>query len=37
MYQTEELEEKLNEADYQKQLLSLRLDTQLKVAQEEIR
>lgn len=37
MYQTEELEEKLNDAEYQKQLLTLRLDTQLKVAQEENR
>lgn len=35
MLQVEELEEKLNDAIHQKQVLSLKLDSQLKVAQEE--
>lgn len=35
--QNEELEEKLNDAVHQKQLLALRLDSQLKLAQEENR
>uniref|UniRef100_A0A8C5N6N2 Progesterone immunomodulatory binding factor 1 n=1 Tax=Gouania willdenowi TaxID=441366 RepID=A0A8C5N6N2_GOUWI len=37
MSKVEELEEKLNDALHQKQILSLRLDTQLKLAQEENR
>ncbi|XP_037542125.1 progesterone-induced-blocking factor 1, partial [Nematolebias whitei] len=37
MSKTEELEEKLNDALHQKQVLSLRLDSQLKLAQEENR
>lgn len=37
MCQTEELEEKLNDAVYQKRLLTLNLDTQMKVVQEENR
>lgn len=35
--QVEELEEKLNDALHQKQVLSLKLDSQLKLAQEENR
>lgn len=37
LFQTEELEEKLNDALHQKQVLSLRLDSQLKFAEEENR
>lgn len=37
VYQIEELEERLNDALHQKQLLTLRLDNQLKLAQDENR
>lgn len=37
MCQTEELEEKLNDAVHQKRLLTLNLDTQTKIVQEENR
>lgn len=37
IWQTEELEERLNDALHQKQVLALRLDSQLKLAQEENR
>lgn len=37
VFQIEELEERLNDALHQKQVLALRLDSQLKVAQEENR
>lgn len=37
IYQMEELEERLNDALHQKQVLALRLDSQLKIAQEENR
>lgn len=37
IFQIEELEERLNDALHQKQVLTLRLDSQLKIAQEENR
>jgi len=36
-FQAEELEERLNDALHQKQLLALRLDSHLKLAQDENR
>lgn len=37
LFQVEELEEKLNDALHQKQVLTMRLDSQLKLAQEDNR
>lgn len=37
LFQIEELEERLNDALHQKQVFALRLDSQLKLAQEENR